>query len=262
MLDSDQDKAKKPVKLVHYTTAEAAYSILSTGTFYITKITNADDKLELDYGCKKLIEMVKALKIPHTSDDIDIRKDFQFIYITCFTTTDNTYVRKAITKHWKNKANVSIVFKEDFYKVLQEIKKSCLPPKSKDDINNIRTLNFDQVFYVKNCEEIISINLKDSPPNYIPFIKRPKYKCEQEYRLVVNVILSQMRKESREELLNRTFGKGVKIRITEHPDENCYLYFPVKEYVDQIRVLCDVDSASLLRLLEKLEVKLEKVDKF
>ena len=33
MSDSDQDKAKKPVKLVHYTTAEAAYKILETGLF-------------------------------------------------------------------------------------------------------------------------------------------------------------------------------------------------------------------------------------
>ena len=57
-----QDQAEKPVKLVHYTTAEAAYSILSTGRFYITKITNADDKLELDYGYKKLIESKKEAK--------------------------------------------------------------------------------------------------------------------------------------------------------------------------------------------------------
>lgn len=49
MSDSDQDKAEKPVKLVHYTTAEAAYSILSKGELWMRKASLMNDFKEASF---------------------------------------------------------------------------------------------------------------------------------------------------------------------------------------------------------------------
>ncbi|MBR2124598.1 MAG: hypothetical protein IJ934_05495 [Acetobacter sp.] len=55
MSDSDQDKAEKPVKLVHYTTAEAAYSILSKGELWMRKASLMNDFKE----AKLLVEVME-----------------------------------------------------------------------------------------------------------------------------------------------------------------------------------------------------------
>ena len=49
MSDQDQDKTEQPVKLVHYTTAEAAYSILSKGELWMRKASLMNDFKEASF---------------------------------------------------------------------------------------------------------------------------------------------------------------------------------------------------------------------
>ena len=201
MSDSDQDKAKEPVKLVHYTTAEAAYSILSQGQIWMRRANLMNDISEIFHGCstfRKILEK-KIDAIPKESlKDKEIKeklkktfdglfKELQKIrpnaYVTSFSNISEEEQKKHLGRlsMWRaygGKAGVAIVFNELFCKNLQNLQKNT---------KNTKIIVRDVNYCHSDDPETWDILLKDYSDIYasIPFIKHRGFKEETEWRLVM-----------------------------------------------------------------------------
>ncbi|MBQ5469332.1 MAG: DUF2971 domain-containing protein [Acetobacter sp.] len=181
MSDSDQDKAEKPVKLVHYTTAEAAYSILSQGELWMRKVSLMSDFKEITFSIElmrnrfqriqslfstedfqNIIKQVQIQKgLPQDQQDIclkifshpekiieEIRRNLlPNIYIASFSiksNEDTTFLgRLSMWRSYGGKASIAIVFNDRFY--------TKLTKRSKIGSENYKIV-CGQVFYFPDPE--------------------------------------------------------------------------------------------------------------
>ena len=170
--DSDQDKAEKPVKLVHYTTAEAAYKILETGTLWMRQTALMNDKEEIRLAC-----VVKGY------DENIIPPMRRNTYITSFSqqavdeTEERDYRGRLSMWHvYSTSGGVALVFNENFTNDLHEMNahhKDCAYP--------LRIL-FDKVDYIdiKSPKELES----QKEPE---FIKDIGFEYENEWRVSLSL---------------------------------------------------------------------------
>ena len=209
MSDSDQDKAEKPVKLVHYTTAEAAYSILDNGIFWMKQASQMNDTEE----CKKLLQELgnyvfsqplnNTESMPHyyhsdreiningvdiNENRVDISKRIKQLislrglpdktYLTCFSKEtcyereENFYMgRLSMWRGYGHDIPVAIVFDESFTKEY-----------SIKQVTYLSSNSGDLRLFIKYDLPKNPLDIDDEKSFY--FLKHHGFREEKEYRRV------------------------------------------------------------------------------